>query len=110
MRTISSIEMIVLLPLRLEENTMTNIKITGLKKAVGDYQRANAEGYYTPRYGYLMFDKSDGELWTDEFYSLGHNEWKEYHSNTIVNLGRMMAEQEIEVNMKNVREFIEKEF
>lgn len=52
------------------------MKITGLKKAVGEYQRANKEGYYSPKYGYLMFDKATGELWTDEFYSLGHNEWK----------------------------------
>lgn len=89
---------------------MTNINIKGLKKAVGDYQRANSEGYYSPRYGFLMFDKEDGTLWTDEFYSLGHNEWKEYHSDTIVNLGRMMAEREIEINMKNIKEFIEKEF
>ena len=89
---------------------MKNTNIKGLKKAVGDFQRANAEGYYSPRYGYLMFDKEDGSLWTDEFYSLGHNEWKEYHSETIVNLGRMMSEREIEVNMKNVKEFIEKEF
>lgn len=47
------------------------MKITGLKKAVGEYQRANKEGYYSPKYGYLMFDKATGELWTDEFYSLG---------------------------------------
>lgn len=85
-------------------------KITGLKKAVGDYQSANAEGYYSPRYGSLMYDKEDGNLWTDEFYSLGHNEWKVYHSDTIINLGLMMTEREIEINMKNVRDFIEKEF
>lgn len=85
---------------------MTNIKITGLKKAVGDFQRANADGCYSPRYGYLMFDKEDGSLWTDEFYSLGHNDWKEYNSGTIINLGREMAQRGIEVNMKNVKEFI----
>lgn len=89
---------------------MKNTNIKGLKKAVGDYKRANAGGYYSPRYGYLMFDKEDGSLWTDEFYSLGHNSWKEYHSESIINLGSMMAEREIEINMKNVREFIEKEF
>lgn len=87
---------------------MENKKITGLKKAVGDYQKANAEGHYSPRYGYLMYDKENGNLWTDEFYSLGHNEWKDYHSDTIINLGLMMAEREIEINMKNVRDFIEK--
>ena len=89
---------------------MVNTKIKGLKKAVGDYNRANAEGYYSPRYGYLMYDKNDGSIWTDEFYSLGHNSWKEYHSDTIVNLGKMMAEREIEVSMNSVKEFIKKEF
>ena len=53
-----------------------------------------------------MFDKEDGEIWTDEFYSLGHNEWKEYHSDTIVDIGKMMSDQEIKINMKNVKEFI----
>nr|DAJ92517.1 MAG TPA: hypothetical protein [Caudoviricetes sp.] len=86
------------------------IKIKGLKKAVGDYQRANSEGFYSPRYGCLMYDSEDGELWTDEFYSLGHNEWKEYHSSSIVNLGAMMAEREIPVNMANVRQFIAENF
>jgi hypothetical protein len=84
------------------------MKIKGLKKAVGDYKRANAEGYYSPRYGVLMYDKADGEIWTDEFYSLGNNERKEYHSDTIINLGSMMKERKIEINMQNVKEFIEK--
>ena len=53
-----------------------------------------------------MFDKEDGEIWTDEFYSLGHNEWKEYHSDTIVDIGKMMSDQEIKINMKNVKDFI----
>lgn len=50
---------------------MNNIKLKGLKKAVGDYQRANSEGDFSPWYGYLMFDKADGSIWTDTFYSLG---------------------------------------
>lgn len=82
------------------------MKIKGLKKAVGDYQKANKGGYYSPKYGYLMFDKETGELWTDEFYSLGHNSWKEYRSDTIVNLGKIMIENGIEINMKNVKDFI----
>lgn len=82
------------------------MKIKGLKKAVGDYQKANKGGYYSPKYGYLMFDKETGELWTDEFYSLGYNSWKEYRSDTIVNLGKIMIENGIEINMKNVKDFI----
>lgn len=85
-------------------------KINGLKKAVGDYQRANSGGSYSPWYGCLMYDKSDRSVWVDTFYSLGHNEWKEYHSTNIVNLGRLMSEQGIPVNMKNVRDFVEKYF
>ena len=81
--------------------------IKGLKKAVGDYQRANSEGAYRPRDGVLMYDKSDGELWTDEFYSLGHNSWEEYHSESIVNLSSLMRERGVEVNMKNVQAFCE---
>ena len=82
------------------------MKIKGIKKAVGEYQRANSEGYYSPRYGKLMFDTETGEVWTDEFYSLGHNEWKEYHSAAVINLGGRMAEEEIDVNMKTVKEYI----
>lgn len=89
---------------------MYNKKISGLKKAVGEFQKANAEGHYSPWYGYLMFDVETGELWTDTFYNLGHNEWKEYHSNSILNLGRLMAEYGLEVTMSNVKQFIEKTF
>ena len=82
------------------------MKIKGLKKAVGEYNRANAGGYTSPLYGELMFDTSDGEIWADTFCSIGHNEWKEYRSDSIINLGRMMKEQSIPVSMKTVKEFI----
>lgn len=84
------------------------MEIKGLKIAVGDYQRANSEGRNSSRYGYLMYDKATGEIWVDEFYSLGHNEWKEYHSESIINLGKMMEARNIDVTMKNVKEVIEK--
>lgn len=83
------------------------MKITNLKKAIGEYQRANSEGYYSPRYGRLMFDKSDGLVWCDQFYSLGHNEWKEYHSDSIVDLGRIIVQNEEAVNMKSAKKYIE---
>ncbi len=89
---------------------MTNIKIKGLKKAVGDYQRANSDGAYSPRYGYLMYDTEDGELWVDEFYSIGENQWKQYKSASVVNLGFMMAAEDMEVTMANVRCFIVENF
>lgn len=86
------------------------MKIKGLKKAVGEYNRSNSNGFYSPFYGELMFDTSDGEIWTDVFCSIGHNEWKEYHSDSIVNLGRMMKEYSLPVNMKTVRRFVEETF
>lgn len=89
------------------------IKITGIKKAVGDYRRANADGFFSPRYGVLMIDRSTGEVWTDEFYSLGRNEWKEYHDAAICDLinayfcGRYPDPEEIAVNMANVKVWAE---
>ena len=87
----------------------STIKIKGLKKAIGTYNRINAGGCCSPWYGYLMFNKSTGELWTDEFYSIGHNMWNEYHSADIINLGKEMTFRGIEIAMQNVKEFI-KEF
>ena len=83
------------------------MKIIGLKKAIGDFNRANAGGYYSPRYGYLMYDTADGELWTDEFYSLGRNSWNAYKKATIINLGKYMAVLEMPVTMANVKKVIE---
>ena len=62
------------------------MKITGIRAAVKDYKEANAGGAYSPRYGYLMLDRNSGEIWTDEFYSLGHNNWKNYNDPAIINI------------------------
>ena len=83
------------------------MKIHNLKKAIGDYKRFNEGGAYNPRYGLLMYEKSSGYLWTDEFYDLGHNSYIVYDDD-VVNLGLLMKEKGIEVNMKNTKEFIEK--
>ena len=82
-------------------------KISGIKKAVGDFRRANAGGYYSPRYGVLMLDRGTGEVWTDEFYSLGHNSWKEYKDRNIMNLSGYMVQRGIPVTMATVREVAE---
>ena len=85
------------------------MKIHNLKKAIGDYERFNEGGAYSPRYGLLMYEKSSGHLWTDEFYDLGHNSYIVYDDDgDVVNLGLLMKEKDIEVNMKNTKEFIEK--
>ena len=84
------------------------MKIHNLKKAIGDYKRFNEGGAYNPRYGFLMYKKSSGYLWTDEFYDLGHNTHAIYANDDVVNLGLLMKEKGIEINMKNTKAFIEK--
>ena len=84
------------------------MKIHNLKKAIGDYKRFNEGGAYSPRYGLLMYEKSSGHLWTDEFCDLGHNAYIVYDYDDIVNLGLLMKEKGIEINMKNPKAFIEK--
>ena len=58
------------------------MKITGVKKAIGDYK-----DWISRRYGNaanIMLDKSTGEVWTDCFVSC--NEWIEYHSESVISL------------------------
>lgn len=87
---------------------MTNtIKISVIKKAICDYKRANRGGFYSPRYGYLMLDRRTGEVWTDEFYSLGHGDWIQYHSPAIINLGRRIEDNNDEITIKTVRAYAE---
>jgi hypothetical protein len=62
------------------------MKITGIKKAVSDYKRANAGGYYSPSYGRMMLNRSTGEVWTDEFYCVGHTDWNKYDDPAIINI------------------------
>ena len=88
----------------------TNMKIKGLKTAIGDYKRANKGGPYSLLYGNLMFDKESGKIWTDELCDLGHNSYVVYATDTIIDLGKMMSELHIEINMKNVKEFIYSNF
>lgn len=83
------------------------MEIKGLRKAVREYKQYNAGGAYSPEYGELMYDKSTGELWTDYFYSIGHNNWKKYDSADIVNLGCIMEQNDMPVTMENVKRIIE---
>lgn len=83
-------------------------KITGFKRAIGEYQKFNAGGCYSPHYGLLMFDFNDYELWTDEFWDFSHTWHTNYRSKTIINLGVAMEEEGLEVNMANVKKYIEK--
>ena len=83
------------------------MKITGIKKAVGDYNRANKGGCYSPRYGRIMLDRATGEVWSDEFYCLGHGDFIAYHSESIVNLGNVIGNDNNAVNMATVRRYAE---
>lgn len=85
------------------------MKIIGLKKAVGEYNKANSGGYLSPFYGKLMYDMSTGKIWTDTFYSLGHNSWKEYHDKSIICLSDIIREKgyDEKITMKFVTNFIE---
>ena len=82
------------------------MKLKWLKKAIGDFKRFNKGGIYDPHYGYLMFNTRTGELWTDEFYDLGHNQYVKYEDKDIINLGAIMEE---EINIQNVKDFIQNE-
>ena len=86
------------------------MKIKGLKTAIGDYKRANKGGPYSRLYGNLMFDKESGKFRTDELCDLGHNSYVVYATDTIIDLGKMMSERHLEINMKNVKEFIYSNF
>ena len=74
-------------------NEMKKVEITGVKEAIKDYEEFNSGGRYDPHYGCMMLDRSTGEVWTDEFYSLGHNSWKHYDDPAIVNLVRKVMDE-----------------
>ena len=61
---------------------MKSIKITGIKKAIGDYKNwLSIDWRHTAN---IMLDKSTGEVWTDCFIDC--NSWKEYHSEDVISL------------------------
>ena len=64
------------------------MEIKGIRKAVRLYLEANEGGYYSPRYGMLMLDRSTGEVWCDEFNDLGHNSYVNYKDPAVINLAR----------------------
>ena len=77
------------------------LKITGIKKAVGYYKWAYRASWYWD----LMLDRLTGEVWTDAFPSL--NEWNVYHDEAIINLGRIMIENGLDITMVTVKQAAE---
>ena len=60
----------------------TQIKITGIKKAISDYKNwLSIDSRHTAN---IMLDKSSGKVWTDIFVSC--NSWKIYHDKNIISL------------------------
>lgn len=67
------------------ENMKTISKKSIVKKVRKEYEEAREWCDYDPfRYAKIMIDTSDGDIWADVF--LNENEWKRYHSNTIMAL------------------------
>lgn len=58
------------------------MKINGLKKATGDYNKINEGGYIRRLYGDLMLDRETGDLWVDEYADV--NSYKRYYKSSIV--------------------------
>lgn len=46
----------------------------------------------------------------EERHSLGHNEWKVYHSKSVINLGALIEADGLDVTMANVKKYVEKHF
>lgn len=64
--------------LRTEEGeAIENLKIKGLKKAVGDFN--DWQGHAV-----IFYDKEEQRVWTETYAS--SNEWVEYHDEEVVNL------------------------
>lgn len=63
------------------------MKVKGIKKAVGEYNRWIKSGY--GRVADIMMDVSSGEIWCDTF--LSRNSWKAYHSEDIIYITVIMS-------------------
>lgn len=85
------------------------MKLKGLKKAVGRYNRGNG-GHYSAYYANLMYAPSEGLVWTDEFCDFSRGSYVHYDDPTIVCISNLMKMENIPVTMKTVKEFIEKNF
>lgn len=65
------------------------LKMHGLRKAAGETK--SLSGPYSPEYLQLNYDRSTGEVWTDFFFSIGHNDWAVYHDENVLNCGNLCA-------------------
>ena len=58
------------------------LKMTGLKQVVSETKCL--DGYYSGKYLQLNYDISTGEVFTNFHFSLGQNNWSEYHNADII--------------------------
>lgn len=65
------------------------LKMHGLRKVAGETK--SLSGPYSPEYLQLNYDRSTGEVWTDFFSSIGHNNWTEYHDENVFNCGNLCS-------------------
>ena len=76
------------------------MKVKGIKKAVGEYNRWVNSGY--GRIADIMMDISNGEIWCDVF--LSRNSWKVYHTEDVISITAIMFNYEIhDVNQDNIK-------
>lgn len=65
------------------------LRMSGLRTVAGETK--SLTGSYSPEYLQLNYDRSTGEVWTDFFFSIGHNDWAVYHDKNILNCGNLCA-------------------
>ena len=90
-------------------NESLNTSDSKIRQAVREYQKLNSDPY-SKQYSYLMYNKRTGEIWNDEFYSVGHNQWKDYKDSDIVNISRILDDRNLDVTFENVKKLIDREF
>ena len=63
------------------------LRMSGLRTLAGETK--SLTGSYSPEYLQLTYDRSTGEVWTDFFFSVGHNDWAVYHDKNVLNCGNL---------------------
>ena len=76
------------------------IKIVGVKKAVGEAKRWTEKR--NGNIANIMLDTETGKVWTDVFTDC--NSYINYKTKSIKSVGRLLMENSLEMTMKNVKE------
>ena len=81
-----------------------NIKLSGIKKALGDYNRwLDGSYFHTAK---IMLDRSTGEVWCDVFENCNH--WKVYRNENIICLsGYVRLRTDKPLTMQLLKEYAE---